>query len=53
MHPGWGSDPPANPYPDPGISLTKVSQLQLAPLIDEQVLGLQVPVQDLAAVAVG
>lgn len=53
MHHGGGSDPPANPYPDPGISLTKVSQLQLAPLIDEQVLGLQVPVQDLAAVAVG
>lgn len=34
-------------------ALTKVSQLQLAPLVDEQVLRLQVPVQDLAAVAVG
>lgn len=31
-----GSGPSANP--DPGISLTKVSQFQLAPLVDEQVL---------------
>ena len=35
------------------LALTKISQLQLPSLVDEQVLGLQVPVQDLAAVAVG
>lgn len=41
------SDPPPSP------SLTEVGQLQLPLLVDEQVLGLQVPVQDLAVVTVG
>lgn len=44
------------PAPSPALwalALTKVSQLQLPFLIDEQVLGFQVAVQDLAAVAVG
>lgn len=44
----------AGPPSGPGSSvLTEVGKLQLPPLVDEQVLGFQVPVQDLAAVAVG
>lgn len=47
--------PDAAPPPQPwwALALTKVSQLQLPPLTNEQVLWFQISVQDLAAVAVG
>ena len=44
---------PDPPSPCRAVALTEVSQLQLPPLANEQVLWFQVPVQDLAAVAVG
>lgn len=34
------------------MPLTEISQLELALLVDEQVLGFEVPVQDLPLVAV-